>query len=384
MSAQGNIQQRPRTSGVPIGPRTILAVLIIALAAGSSIWLLRQAALVPASIPQEEIDAAARNVTDFIQPGIDATIDLGRVVEKAKAAGSDREIIRGLAVPTLQMSPENLGVSVVFEPDGFDGKDAQYAGMGEENDESGRFAPYYYVVGDGEVLTDHLTMTIEAGIESWYLAPLRSKKPRLLQPFYYPINGKDTLLSTISVPVITDGKAFGVAVLDVMLSKLQSDLQALKPGGKGIVALLSDAGTWIAHPDPSHIGKEIAETGAAPADAFDDREAGIAYAGYVSAHPRVSLTHLVEATGERYVMVPVTFASVEEGWTLIVRLPPAGITPEMKDALMVSLGIAFVAALCLAILTASYRAGAVADRPGAPSVAVAANARRKQPTIVRR
>jgi hypothetical protein len=384
MGAQGQIQQRSRASGVPIGPRTILAILIITLAAGSSIWLLREAALVPASILQEEIDAAARNVTDFIQPGINAAIDLGRLVEKAKAAGSDREIIRGLAVPTMQMSAENLGVSVVFEPDGFDGKDAEYAGMGAENDEHGRFVPFYYVVGNGEVQTDHLTMTIETGIESWYLVPLRSKKPRLLQPYIYPLNGKDTLLSTISVPLIADGKAFGVATLDVMLGKLQSNLQALKPDSRGIVALLSDAGTWIAHPDPSHIGKEIVETGVATSDVFDDREAGIAYSEYVNGHPRVSLTHVVEGTGERYVMVPVTFAGVEEGWTLVVRLPPAGITREMKDALMVSLGIGFVAALCLALLMVTYRSRPAATRLGTPSVALSANARRKQPTIERR
>ncbi|WP_374650012.1 cache domain-containing protein [Dongia sp.] len=384
MSTQGTIQQRPEPGGISIGPRTMMAVLIVALAAGSSYWLLSEAALVPASVPQESIDAAVQDVVGFVQPSIDAAIDLGRLVELAKEAGSERDIVRGIAVPTLQMSSENIGVAVAFEPNGFDGKDAQYAGVGQENDEQGRFVAYYYTARDGDVLTDRLIMTAEAGIESWYVEPLRSKRPHLLPPYIYPIDGTDTLLATISIPLLSNGKGFGLATLDVSLARLQSTLRASKPGETGMVALLGSEGSWIAHPDTTYVGKEISETDTARAGPFDNREAAIAYASSAAGNTETGSAHTVEATGERYLVAPVAFDGVPESWTLIVRLPPAGITPELKQALLMTLGITLISALGLAILSITYRGRASVSRQGLPSVALPAKARRTQSTIERR
>ncbi len=370
--------------------RTGLAAVVLVASAGIAVSLFRGGGEARINDAKAEAQAvqnhAEREVADQLQPAIDMALELAKLVAEAKNAGAERDIIRGLALPALQQRPENFGVSVVMEPDGFDGKDSEFAGKGPENDADGRFVPYYYNSDGNGVAIAPLVITAEAGADAWYSEPLHNRRPRLIAPYYYPVNGVDTLFATISVPIVADADPIGIVALDV---KMDSLVKALRPHaqnaqtGKVEVALLSETGTWIVHPDDRRIGQSLQLT-ANSVDAFEDAEFGVAYSGFIAGHRALTYTHRIEGTGFTYLLIPITFKVVPESWTLVLRLPPIDIPPDTKNAMMVSAGIGVLALLWLVLLMVTDRSRPAMPRPKAPSVALSARSRRRQPTIERR
>src|SRR5471032_2787091 len=55
---------------------------------------------------------------------------------------------------------------------------------------------------------------------SWYTCPRDNKRTCLLDPYSDTVGGKEVLMTTISVPLLVDGKAIGVVGVDIALDAL--------------------------------------------------------------------------------------------------------------------------------------------------------------------
>jgi methyl-accepting chemotaxis protein/methyl-accepting chemotaxis protein-1 (serine sensor receptor) len=204
-------------------------------------------------------DAAAEvnrtlSVAHEMVAGLDYSVSALR--EKGIA---DRDVVMAVLTKTLEGFPGAIGLSTGWEPNAFDGKDADFVGK-PAHDQTGRFLPYIYRAG-GTIKTDVLVDYDKPGTGDYYQLPVKTGKTVLLEPYVYPVDGKDVLMTTISIPVMENGKALGYVGADIDLDKTAADLAAKRPLGDGYVALLSSANAFVSHPDKAAMGKALKDSG---------------------------------------------------------------------------------------------------------------------------
>ncbi|WP_193188518.1 methyl-accepting chemotaxis protein [Nisaea sediminum] len=257
---------------------------------------------------QAVAEGAVLNVQGFIQPAIDVAESIAQASEGAMRSGVTREQLGDVVSAIVVANRRFVGSTAAFEPNGYDGKDDAYKGKAPINDKDGRMVPYFYNKSGGGVGIEELVMTIEAGIEGWYLAPLNKNRTMVVDPYIYPVEGKDVLMTTISVPIRKSGKAVGIATIDMDMTRLREELSKIAPLGVGQLMLVSSAGIWASHPDASLLGKPVAA---------DDPVAGLMGA---------ASERSAEIGADVYYSFPVPFRGPDEVWQVLVKVPSAAVT----------------------------------------------------------
>jgi methyl-accepting chemotaxis protein len=148
-----------------------------------------------------------------------------------------------------------LSSGVAWEPNGFDGKDAEYAGKGPEYDASGRYNTFYVRDASGAANVFPALFTGTA-VDDWYLIPKATSRVHFTEPFSYKLNGVDTLLASMAVPIIVDGKFRGVSLSTFKLSQLSSILAQTRTLEGGALSLVSNGGIYASHPQAGMNGKK--------------------------------------------------------------------------------------------------------------------------------
>ncbi|NTB04481.1 methyl-accepting chemotaxis protein [Agrobacterium tumefaciens] len=183
------------------------------------------------------------------------------VLESMKQSGdADRGKADQIIHQMLANNPDILGLWTGWEPNAFDGKDAEFANR-EGHDATGRYIPYWVRSG-GKIGNTALTDYATAGPADYYQLPFTLKKTVVVEPYSYAIDGKEVLITSIAKPVMVDGKPQGVAGLDLSLDETSKALSAVRPMGTGFVSLVSGGGKIISHPDAAIMGKSLADGGA--------------------------------------------------------------------------------------------------------------------------
>ncbi|MDP3527549.1 MAG: cache domain-containing protein, partial [Hoeflea sp.] len=203
------------------------------------------------------IAAASQNAAAIeasLQKDYQLVADMETAIGAMRSSGvATRENVTALMESFLKTAPNILGVSTGWDENAFDGKDAEFANT-PMHDATGRFVPYVVRSG-GSILRDVLVDYDTPGAGDYYLLPHDTGKAVLLEPYIYPVDGKDVLMTTISVPTRVDGQVVGYVGADIDLAEASDQLAATKPLGDGFIAMMSAAGAVVAHPDTSMIGK---------------------------------------------------------------------------------------------------------------------------------
>jgi methyl-accepting chemotaxis protein len=170
-----------------------------------------------------------------------------------------RETMNGIFDRLMADNPFALGVSTGWEPDAFDGKDAQYVNQ-PGHDATGRYIPYF-VRNAGKVDMVALVDYDKPGPGDYYQVPKATGKDLLTEPYSYVIGDKNVLMTSFMVPLSFDGAFKGVAGVDIALDALAADMAQLKPLGEGYVALLSQGGSIVSYPDAAVLGNTLGDSG---------------------------------------------------------------------------------------------------------------------------
>ena len=185
---------------------------------------------------------------------------LGVSIKSMKESGvANRDNVIALLKQTLESYPPSIGLHTGWEPEAFDGKDKDFVGT-HAHDATGRFMPYVYRAGGG-ISVDVLVDYDKPGAGDYYLLPVNTGKPVLVEPYVYPVDGKDVLMTTISVPIKVGDKVVGDAGADIDLDQTATALAAKRPLGDGYIALLSSANAFVSHPDKEIMGKPLKDSG---------------------------------------------------------------------------------------------------------------------------
>ncbi|KAA8556268.1 methyl-accepting chemotaxis protein [Pseudomonas marginalis] len=222
---------------------------------------------------QNLAEARANAIQAKLQNALDSARTMANTLEASKSAQSPlslgREQINAMLLSVLKDNPDFNGTYSCWEPDALDGQDQAFRiNEGGNNPLTGRFTPYWTRSSDGHIAVQplveydsdarHPNGVLKGG---WYSGPRDTQKESVLDPLPYVVQGKNVWLTTLSVPIIANGKFYGVVGADFDISfiqKLSEQMSADLYGGKGSVSILSNQGLVVADSKrPELIGQSL-------------------------------------------------------------------------------------------------------------------------------
>jgi len=331
----------------------LLALTAVGFIVGLASVTVTGSALMSAS-SREEAETAAqsllREYANSIRADVTHAAGLGQnlaTTAQALAASEtkNRDDLGRIVRNMVEGNPDLLGVTLVFEPNALDGRDADFVGHPSSEATSGRFATYVYRNEAKQIDVEKLDMTDDA-VDVWYTAPRDAGRAMITPSYVDQIDGKPTLITTLAAPIKADGKVIGTTGVDFALADISHMIAELKPFKTGTVSLIDGADQWLANPDKALLGQKVTN-GAILAFSAAAKKDGAA--------ERVLDHGLYQAA------VPIVFPGASEKWLLILSAPESamveGATAARDRMLLIS------AAILLAALVGAFFAATGFVRP---------------------
>jgi methyl-accepting chemotaxis protein len=299
----------------------LLAALcsIITLAVGLHVFTVnRQVSRVAEEQATQLATRVAEHSASLIKSRLEEAMLPARTVAQLftsqKALGqTDRRLADAALKRILEENPHFLGIWTVWEPNAFDGLDAKFVNT-PGTDATGRYIPYWNR-GAGhiqlETTVDYQSETL-GGPSDWYLLPKTSRNEVILNPLVYTVAGKPTLMTSVVVPIILEGKFLGVVGADYSLEHIQVEIAKIQPFETGHAFLIANDATYVSHPSAERRGKPLGDS---PAEA-------LMKATLSSRKVLTSQLHS-EAIGAEAieVVVPLSVGKTTTPWVLAVFAP---------------------------------------------------------------
>ncbi len=156
----------------------------------------------------------AADIERSMSTGVELTANLRSGLTAMKKGGdADRARADLLLKTVLEDSPSVLGTWTGWEPNAFDGKDADFVGK-EGHDATGRYVPYW-VRNSGKISHQALIDYTIPGNGDYYQLAFTQRKTVIVEPYLYDIGGEKVAMTSIATPILWEGKAVGVAGMDI-------------------------------------------------------------------------------------------------------------------------------------------------------------------------
>ena len=311
-------------------------------------WMDQQEVLAKKHIRQIA-EVQSLQVSKQMDSALAAARDMGNSAQALRDAGiSDRQGLNQLLIHYLSAYPQFLSMSMAFEPDTFDGNDATFAGQSGE-DPAGRYARYVDRDATGKPALHLLTDIETPGSGDYYLLPKQRQKDVIIEPYIYPYNGVDVMLTSIAAPIMREGQFLGSVTSDFSLATLQSMIGAIKPwNGTGYALLLSAGNSVVSSPDKRAVGKP--------------------YTGTVTGD-EVIRTNDPQLKEEAFITwQPITIGNSQTPWKLAIVTPVSEVMAEARQFLLKAILLMVLSIVVVSLVMAQIFTRKV-DRPvgGEPS-----------------
>lgn len=196
---------------------------------------------------------------------------LSSTAKGGEAPGYSRAQVKQLTHDMLLASPFASAIYAQFDPNGYDGRDADFIGDELYSSDIGSLGTYW-VAENGKAVLNRVLFSsqTDASLDEhgqrkseWYLCSKDRIKPCLMEPYLYEITpGNSMLMTSLVAPVVVKGEFRGVGGIDINLPILQQRLleQAQKLyNGKTSMLLLSANNLVLAsNQHPEYLGKSLA------------------------------------------------------------------------------------------------------------------------------
>ena len=189
---------------------------------------------------QKSIEMASSYANQF-----DADMKANRAVAKTLALtmedykASNRSEVIGILENILEKNPDLIGTYVGYEPNAFDGRDAEYVDD-SGHDATGRFVPYCNKI-EGRVMVAPL---MRYNSSDYYQLPKARGEDVLTEPYFYE---GIFMVSHVS-PIFRDGKFVGIGGVDVPLEYVDEVVSKVRAFDTGYAFMVSNTGVLLSHP----------------------------------------------------------------------------------------------------------------------------------------
>ncbi|MDR1867176.1 MAG: methyl-accepting chemotaxis protein [Treponema sp.] len=282
--------------------------------------------------------SGAKDITIWLEIYLDTSRTLAQIMGDYEQITVEerRSVFNIMLEAVCRDNPEMLAVWTIWEPNALDGLDEQFVNTAG-TDASGRFIPYWSQT-NGLLNLEPLVNYDTPGIGDYYLIPRRTGKETMLEPYYYTVNRKKILITSVAVPINDKyGRLVGVVGIDLDIAVIQEQVQKISPYENSVAAVFSNNGTVVGHFDPTRIGEAMVDT-----------ETDIAgpYLPYfiLSVHDgeQYSFTNHVPVLNEEmsFISIPFTCGKSDNPWSLMIGIPSDTIIAPVIRILLLSIIIA--------------------------------------------
>ena len=158
---------------------------------------------------------------------------------------------------TATSQTTTLQIYTIWQPNAIDGRDAQMIGR-PGSTPTGQYATAYSRES-GTLIAQANTEMVETAMN--YLKSPNGRKARIDPPLVRNVQGRDTRVVRMVVPIISSSTNQPVGVVGMLMSyeTLQPTLEKILAGNEGLIAMAiySYDGTVLAHRYPDRIGKQM-------------------------------------------------------------------------------------------------------------------------------
>ncbi|MBI5823274.1 MAG: GAF domain-containing protein [Chloroflexi bacterium] len=279
-----------------------------------------------------------------LEPALTVAINLAHSLGMGKDSNEPvaltREQANGILKKTLEENPEFLGTWTLWEPNAFDGLDAEFANM-PTHDQSGRFIPYWVRTApeiiEGVAIVDYET----PGVGDFYLLPRQTKKNTVLPPYLYPVDNVDVLMTSMVIPIVENGRFYGVTGVDLQIDFVQNIVDEIDLyDGTASAVLFTDSGSLVAVRNQPELTLQPVTS---VYEDFEQIKPNLGRAG----------TFISQSPDGKYLRVfsPIEFGESENYWYIGLSIPYEKITEGAAAAAVrqTSIGLGLLA-LALALL----------------------------------
>ncbi|MFN0050342.1 MAG: HAMP domain-containing protein [Cytophagales bacterium] len=204
----------------------------------------------------EKSNILAKNYASDIRSEMERALDISRTTAQIFSSQVNTEYPLNLTREDANIILRNIvdknrflsGIYTAWEPNKFDNKDPEYAGL-PGNHANGNFVPYWYRDTKTEKLAfEPLKLYLQEGKGDYYLKTRISRKETVIDPIKYKIGDRQVLLMTLVVPILTPKEEFvGIVGADISCESLQKLVdQSTLFDGYGQLAIISYNGTVVA------------------------------------------------------------------------------------------------------------------------------------------
>ncbi len=204
----------------------------------------------------QQIEEASLDLTTRIGSDLAQSVSFTHATAKLLSGevAISRSQIMSMIENLLPHYPFVTGIGLVYEPNGFDGKDSLH--LGEKGSGFyGRFLPYIVMGRDGKAhFSDTSHTHIDPEIGTWYFEPKRTKKAFASDAYYLDLlDRKNVLLFSFAEPILKGNNFVGVVAADIELERITAwvnNTEAL--AGLATVSLYSPTGKLASTTDEAN------------------------------------------------------------------------------------------------------------------------------------
>lgn len=300
-----------------------------------------------ASSMQETIDNRLRDIaqtnalktSSLLNRNADIALHLASILSStangSSAPNYSRAQVKQLTQDVLLASPSASAIYAQFDPNGYDGRDAEFANDRLYSSEIGSMA-LYWVANNGAAEFNRVSYSSQTDTSrdangqrksEWYLCSKDSLKTCLMEPYLYEISpGNQMLMTSLVAPVLVNGEFRGVSGIDINLPVLQEQLlaqaKALYAGNASLYLLSSNNLVVASNQHPDLLGKPLEQGDSALAQALaQSNQSQFTYNDQI------------------ITVQPIIIDAVQNQWKMVIATPRAlayGVVNELSTSLQAS------------------------------------------------
>lgn len=222
--------------------------LVICIVAGVSLVLAVSTAVIINTATSQEEKLAYQKSTEMASNyanQFDSYMMSNRAIAKTLAhamesyEASNRSEVVNILENILNKNPNLVGVYVGYEPNAFDGRDAEYANT-SGHDSTGRFVPYCNKI-EGQLSVKPL---VNYNSSDYYQLPKVKGEEILTEPYFY----EGIFMVSYDSPIFKNGKFVGIGGVDVPLKYVDEEVSKVRSFDTGYAFMVSNSGVLLSHP----------------------------------------------------------------------------------------------------------------------------------------
>ena len=274
------------------------------------------------------------------QSGEDLRQNIEMILQLPPEARS-RDAINAMLTNLMESNKNLIGVGVVFEPNAFDGQDAAHV-TDPLSDETGRMITYAGREGSAV----ELEPSTGYDTADWYTVPAKTLKPMLTPAYYETVAGKKTLMASVAIPILDNGRFVGAISLDFDMEKVQEMFEKLSTPDN-IYLMLDSKGQVIAHGTNRDMVMK---------DAFQLMHLDAAEQKEIFSDGSYRKTQVSPTTGKDsvYVYHAVQYNGMDTSWVVFSITDKDKFTGAARDMVIFSVVLAVICTVVLVIALAMF------------------------------